>query len=50
MTDRLKKEMERLPVAAIVETLNGTLRAGQDAIVTATPGAGKSTLLPLTVM
>lgn len=50
MTDRLKQEMERLPVAAIAETLNGTLRAGQDAIVTAAPGAGKSTLLPLTVL
>lgn len=50
MTDRLKQEMERLPVAAIAEALNGTLRAGQDAIVTAAPGAGKSTLLPLTVL
>lgn len=50
MTDRLKQELERLPVAAIAETLNGTLRAGQDAIVTAAPGAGKSTLLPLTVL
>lgn len=50
MTDRLKQEMERLPVAAIAETLNGTLRAGQDAIVTAAPGAGKSTMLPLTVL
>ncbi|MBQ7528135.1 MAG: ATP-dependent helicase HrpB, partial [Bacteroidaceae bacterium] len=42
--------MERLPVAAIAEALNGTLRAGQDAIVTAAPGAGKSTMLPLTVL
>lgn len=50
MTDRLKQELGRLPVAAIVEILNGTLRAGQDAIVTAAPGAGKSTLLPLTVL
>ena len=50
MTDRLKQELERLPVAAIAETMNGTLRAGQDAIVTAAPGAGKSTLLPLTVL
>lgn len=50
MTDRLKQELERLPVAAIAETLNGMLRAGQDAIVTAAPGAGKSTLLPLTVL
>lgn len=50
MTDRLKQEMERLPVAAIAETLNGTLRAGQDAIVTAAPGAGKSTMLPLMVL
>lgn len=50
MTDRLKQELERLPVAAIAETLNGTLRAGQDAIVTAAPGAGKSTMLPLTVL
>ena len=50
MTDRLKQELERLPVAAIAEALNGTLRAGQDAIVTAAPGAGKSTLLPLTVL
>lgn len=50
MTDRLKQELERLPVAAIAEALNGTLRARQDAIVTAAPGAGKSTLLPLTVL
>lgn len=50
MTDRLKQELERLPVAAIAEALNGTLRAGQDAIVTAAPGAGKSTMLPLTVL
>lgn len=50
MTDRLKQELERLPVAAIAETLNGTLRAGQDAIVTAAPGAGKSTMLPLTIL
>ncbi|MBQ4433832.1 MAG: DEAD/DEAH box helicase, partial [Bacteroidales bacterium] len=50
MTDRLKQELERLPVAAIAEALNGTLRAGKDVIVTAAPGAGKSTLLPLTVL
>lgn len=50
MTDRLKQELERLPVAAIAEVLNGTLRAGKDAIVTAAPGAGKSTLLPLMVL
>ena len=48
--DRLKREMERLPVAAIAETLNETLRDSAAAIVTAAPGAGKSTLLPLTML
>lgn len=50
MTDRLKRELERLPVAAIAEALNDTLRTSAAAIVTATPGAGKSTLLPLTML
>lgn len=50
MTDRLKQELERLPVAAIAETLNETLRTSAAAIVTAAPGAGKSTLLPLTML
>ena len=50
MTDRLRKEMDALPVATIAAALNETLLAGKDAIVTAAPGAGKSTLLPLTVL
>ena len=49
MTDRLKQELERLPVAAIAGTLNETLRSATAVIVTAAPGAGKSTLLPLTM-
>ncbi len=50
MTDRLKQELGRLPVAAIAGTLNETLRSSAAAIVTAAPGAGKSTLLPLTLL
>lgn len=50
MTDRLKQELERLPVAAIAGTLNETLRDSAAVIVTAAPGAGKSTLLPLTLL
>ena len=50
MTDRLKQELERLPVAAIAEMLNETLHTSPAAIVTAAPGAGKSTLLPLTML
>ena len=49
-TDRLKAELDRLPVAAIAEALNETLRTSTAAIVTAAPGAGKSTLLPLTML
>ena len=50
MTDRLKNELNRLPVAAITAALNETLRTSTAAIVTAAPGAGKSTLLPLTLL
>ncbi|MBR3559333.1 MAG: ATP-dependent helicase HrpB [Bacteroidales bacterium] len=50
MTDRLKTELDRLPVAAIAAALNETLRTSAAAIVTAAPGAGKSTLLPLTLL
>lgn len=50
MTDRLKQELGRLPVAAIAGTLNETLRDSTAVIVTAAPGAGKSTLLPLTLL
>ena len=50
MADRLKQELERLPVAAITGTLNDTLQTSTAAIVTAAPGAGKSTLLPLTML
>ncbi len=50
MTDRLKNELDRLPVAAIAAALNETLRTSAAAIVTAAPGAGKSTLLPLTLL
>lgn len=50
MTDRLKQELGRLPVAAIAGTLNETLRNTTAVIVTAAPGAGKSTLLPLTLL
>ena len=48
--DRLKAELDRLPVTAIAEALNETLRTSTAAIVTAAPGAGKSTLLPLTML
>ena len=50
MTDRMNREMERLPVAAIADKLNATLQTSAAAIVTAAPGAGKSTLLPLTML
>ncbi len=50
MTERLQKELENLPVAALVKPLNETLRRESAAIVTATPGAGKSTVLPLTIL
>ena len=50
MTDRLKRELERLPVAGIAEGLNETLQTSAAAIVSAAPGAGKSTLLPLTML
>ena len=50
MTDRLERELGRLPVAAIAGTLNETLRDSTAVIVTAAPGAGKSTLLPLTLL
>lgn len=50
MTDRLKNELDRLPVAAIAAALNETQRTSAAAIVTAAPGAGKSTLLPLTLL
>ena len=47
---RIQKELELLPVAAIVQPLNEALQRRGAAIVTAAPGAGKSTLLPLTVL
>ena len=50
MTERLRKELDTLPVAAVVAALNETLRRGTTAIVTAAPGAGKSTVLPLTIL
>ena len=50
MTERLQKELENLPVAALVKPLNETLRRESAAIVTAAPGAGKSTVLPLTIL
>ena len=50
MTDRLKQELERLPVAAVANALNEKLSASSAVIVTAAPGAGKSTLLPLTLL
>ena len=50
MTERLRSEMESLPIGAICERLNETLRREQAVIVTAAPGAGKSTVLPLTVL
>ena len=50
MTERLQRELETLPVAALVKPLNETLRRETAAIVTAAPGAGKSTVLPLTIL
>lgn len=50
MTDRLRRELETLPVAAIAGALNEALRDETAAIVTAAPGAGKSTVLPLTML
>ncbi len=50
MTERLRTELEQLPVAAIAEPLNDALRRCAMAIVTAAPGAGKSTVLPLTML
>ena len=50
MTERLHRELETLPVAAVAAVLNETLRSGTTAIVTAAPGAGKSTVLPLTIL
>ncbi|MCR4919331.1 MAG: ATP-dependent helicase HrpB [Prevotella sp.] len=50
MTDRLQRELESLPVAAVAARLNDVLREHTAAIVTAAPGAGKSTVLPLTVL
>lgn len=49
-TERLQRELELLPVAAVAESLNETLREVATAIVTAAPGAGKSTVLPLTIL
>ncbi len=50
LTERLQKELEALPVAALVKPLNDTLRRETAVIVTAAPGAGKSTVLPLTIL
>jgi len=50
MTERLQRELDTLPVAAVAATLNETLRRQTTAIVTAAPGAGKSTVLPLTML
>lgn len=50
LNERLKKELETLPVASLVKPLNDTLRKETSVIVTASPGAGKSTVLPLTIM
>ena len=49
-TDRLKHELEPLPVSAIAEPLNEALRQNTAVVVTAAPGTGKSTLLPLTIL
>ena len=46
MTERLQRELETLPVAALVKSLNDTLQRETAVIVTAAPGAGKSTVLP----
>ena len=53
MTERLRRELETLPIASVAERLNEVLRTGHPspgAIVTAAPGAGKSTVLPLTIL
>ncbi|MBR6981721.1 MAG: ATP-dependent helicase HrpB [Prevotella sp.] len=50
MTERLQRELETLPVAALVKPLNETLGRETAVIVTAAPGAGKSTVLPLTIL
>ena len=48
--DILKKEVAALPVSAIVEDVNRSLRENPCLVVTAPPGAGKSTILPLTIL
>ncbi len=50
LTERLQRELETLPVAALVTPLNETLQRETAVIVTAAPGAGKSTVLPLTML
>lgn len=50
MTERLKRELDALPVATVAGALNEALRDATAAIVTAAPGAGKSTVLPLTIL
>ncbi len=50
LTERLRRELETLPVAALVTMLNEILRKETAVIVTAAPGAGKSTVLPLTML
>ena len=39
-----------LPVAAVAEDVNASLRRTPRLVVTAPPGAGKSTLLPLSIL
>ena len=58
MTDRLRRELNTLPIGAVAGKLNELLGVGDatmpcqttSAIVTAIPGAGKSTVLPLKLM
>ena len=50
LTERLQRELETLPVAALVKPLKDTLRRETAVIVTAAPGAGKSTVLPLAIL
>lgn len=50
LTERLRRELEMLPVAALEKPLNEILRKETVVIVTAAPGAGKSTVLPLTIL
>ncbi|MBR3089668.1 MAG: ATP-dependent helicase HrpB [Prevotella sp.] len=50
LTERLRRELETLPVAALEKPLNEILRKETAVIVTAAPGAGKSTVLPLTIL